>query len=77
MISSVVTHGSQCKVAPAALLELKAACDLFETAASYGGRAVKFLVSGVNTRLINELQALTIPKANCQTLTSESAEGVL
>ncbi|KAG7442877.1 uncharacterized protein BT62DRAFT_904567 [Guyanagaster necrorhizus] len=43
MISSVVIHGPTCKVAPAALLELKAACDLFDTAARYGGRAVKFL----------------------------------
>ncbi|KAK0469060.1 uncharacterized protein EV420DRAFT_1492278 [Desarmillaria tabescens] len=43
MISSVVIHGPTCKVAPAALLELKAACDLFDTAAKYGGRAVKFL----------------------------------
>lgn len=45
MISSVVTNGSKSKVAPAALLELKGACDLFEEAATYGGRAVKFLVS--------------------------------
>ena len=45
MISSVVTHSPKCKVAPAALLELKTACDLFEAAASHGGRAGKFLVS--------------------------------
>lgn len=45
MISSVVTHSPKCKVAPAALLELKTACDLFENAASHGGRARKFLVS--------------------------------
>ncbi|KAG2007078.1 fungal specific transcription factor domain-containing protein, variant 3 [Coprinopsis cinerea AmutBmut pab1-1] len=43
MIGSVVTHNPKCKVAPAALLELKTACDLFEHAASFGGRAVKFL----------------------------------
>ncbi|TEB32701.1 hypothetical protein FA13DRAFT_1662397 [Coprinellus micaceus] len=43
MISSVVTHSPKCKVAPAALLELKTACDLFEAAASHGGRAGKFL----------------------------------
>src|SRR3984957_1859608 len=45
MLSSVVTHSPLSKVAPAALLELRTACDLFEKAASYGGRAVKFLVS--------------------------------
>lgn len=44
MISSVVTVGSKCKVAPAALIELQAASELFEMAAKYGGRAVKFLV---------------------------------
>ncbi|KAJ2915729.1 hypothetical protein MD484_g4662, partial [Candolleomyces efflorescens] len=43
MVSSVITHSPKCKVAPAALLELKTACDLFEAAASHGGRAVKFL----------------------------------
>ncbi|TFK25407.1 hypothetical protein FA15DRAFT_668474 [Coprinopsis marcescibilis] len=43
MIGSVVTRNPKCKVAPAALLELKTACDLFENAASYGGRSVKFL----------------------------------
>ncbi|KAH6903168.1 hypothetical protein BKA70DRAFT_1301768 [Coprinopsis sp. MPI-PUGE-AT-0042] len=43
MIGSVVTHNPKCKVAPAALLELKTACDLFEQASSFGGRAVKFL----------------------------------
>lgn len=45
MISSVITHSPKCKVAPAALLELKTACDLFEAAATHGGRAGKFLVS--------------------------------
>jgi hypothetical protein len=44
MLSSVVTHSSSCKVAPAALLELRMACDLFEKAAAHGGRAKKFLV---------------------------------
>ncbi|KIY49731.1 hypothetical protein FISHEDRAFT_7362, partial [Fistulina hepatica ATCC 64428] len=43
MISSVVTHSPRSKVAPAALLELNAAVDLFEKAAAVGGRAVKFL----------------------------------
>jgi len=45
MISSVITHSPKCKVATAALIELRTACDLFEAAASYGGRAIKFLVS--------------------------------
>jgi hypothetical protein len=44
MLSSVVTHCPQSKVAPPALIELRRACQLFEQAASYGGRAVKFLV---------------------------------
>ncbi|RDB28185.1 putative transcriptional regulatory protein C1F7.11c [Hypsizygus marmoreus] len=43
MLASVVTHSSQSKVAPAALLELRTACDLFQQASTYGGRAVKFL----------------------------------
>ncbi|KAF8638366.1 hypothetical protein AX16_010513 [Volvariella volvacea WC 439] len=43
MLASVVTHASQSKVAPTALLELRTAVELFEKAASYGGRAVKFL----------------------------------
>ncbi|KAF9463262.1 fungal-specific transcription factor domain-containing protein [Collybia nuda] len=43
MLASVVTHSSQSKVAPAALLELRTACELFEKASSYGGRAGKFL----------------------------------
>ena len=45
MLASVVTNASRSKVAPAALSELKNACDLFEAASSYGGRAIKFLVS--------------------------------
>ena len=44
MLASVVTHSSKCKVAPAALLELNSACELFASAANHGGRAVKFLV---------------------------------
>ncbi|KIK07112.1 hypothetical protein K443DRAFT_2598 [Laccaria amethystina LaAM-08-1] len=43
MLASVVTHSSKCKVAPAALLELNSSCELFASAANYGGRAVKFL----------------------------------
>ncbi|KAH9474722.1 putative transcriptional regulatory protein C1F7.11c [Psilocybe cubensis] len=43
MLASVATHSSRSKIALAALLELKTACELFESAASYGGRAVKFL----------------------------------
>ncbi|PPQ92184.1 hypothetical protein CVT25_008958 [Psilocybe cyanescens] len=43
MLASVATHGSRSKIALAALLELRTACDLFEAASSYGGRAVKFL----------------------------------
>ncbi|KAF8233042.1 hypothetical protein L208DRAFT_1268931 [Tricholoma matsutake] len=42
MLASVVTHSSQSKVAPAALLELRTAYELFESAAPYGGRAMKF-----------------------------------
>jgi hypothetical protein len=44
-VASVATNASRSKVAPAALSELKNACDLFEAASSYGGRAIKFLVS--------------------------------
>ncbi|KAF8065271.1 fungal-specific transcription factor domain-containing protein [Lyophyllum atratum] len=43
MLASVVTHSSQSKVAPAALLELSMACELFQQASTYGGRAGKFL----------------------------------
>ncbi|KAG5643330.1 hypothetical protein DXG03_001180 [Asterophora parasitica] len=43
MLASVVTNGSQSKVAPAALVELRTACELFQQASVYGGRAVKFL----------------------------------
>ncbi|KAG6909735.1 hypothetical protein DXG01_015723 [Tephrocybe rancida] len=43
MLASVVTHSSQSKVAPAALIELGTACKLFEKASEYGGRASKFL----------------------------------
>ncbi|KAG6829977.1 hypothetical protein H0H92_002782 [Tricholoma furcatifolium] len=43
MLSSVVTHSSQSKVAPAALLELTAAHELFQQASSFGGRAARFL----------------------------------
>uniref|UniRef100_A0A0W0F0V7 Zn(2)-C6 fungal-type domain-containing protein n=1 Tax=Moniliophthora roreri TaxID=221103 RepID=A0A0W0F0V7_MONRR len=43
MLSSVVMNGPKSKVAPAALLEVISACDLFEKAADHGGRAVKFL----------------------------------
>ncbi|KDR77286.1 hypothetical protein GALMADRAFT_96046 [Galerina marginata CBS 339.88] len=43
MLASVATHSSRSKIAPAALLELRTACDLFENAAAYGGRAGKFL----------------------------------
>ena len=45
MLASVATHGPRSNVAPAALSELKNACDLFEGASAYGGRAIKFLVS--------------------------------
>ncbi|KAL1692923.1 fungal-specific transcription factor domain-containing protein [Schizophyllum commune] len=43
MLSSVVTHSPKTKVAHAALLELRGALELFESAASHGGRAQKFL----------------------------------
>ncbi|TFK52991.1 hypothetical protein OE88DRAFT_1656749 [Heliocybe sulcata] len=43
MLASVVTHGTKSKVAQAALMELRLARDLYERAAPYGGRAVKFL----------------------------------
>ncbi|KAL1748296.1 fungal-specific transcription factor domain-containing protein [Schizophyllum fasciatum] len=43
MLSSVVTHSPRTKVAHAALLELRGALELFESAASHGGRAQKFL----------------------------------
>src|ERR1700761_2752539 len=45
MLSSVVTHATQSKVARAALLELGKACELFEAAAQIcpGSRASKFV----------------------------------
>ncbi|KAJ3746408.1 hypothetical protein DFH05DRAFT_1394703 [Lentinula detonsa] len=62
MISSVVTHGSRSKVAPAALLELKSACELFEQAASHGGRAVKFLP--IVQRLLDKAQKVFYDTCN-------------
>ena len=47
MLAFVVTHTSQSKVVPAALLELRVVYELFESAAVYGGRAVKFIVGVV------------------------------
>ncbi|KAF8909644.1 hypothetical protein CPB84DRAFT_1765097 [Gymnopilus junonius] len=55
MLASVATHSSRSKIAPAALLELKNACDVFESAASYGGRAGKFLP--IMRRLQSKAQA--------------------
>ncbi|KAG5652402.1 hypothetical protein H0H81_005096 [Sphagnurus paluster] len=43
MLSSVVTHASQSKVASAAFFELTMACELFQQASDYGGRSRKFL----------------------------------
>ncbi|EIW53168.1 uncharacterized protein TRAVEDRAFT_39946 [Trametes versicolor FP-101664 SS1] len=43
MLGSVVTRGGTSKTAQAALSELRIACDLFEHAATHGGRARKFL----------------------------------
>ncbi|KAI0340282.1 hypothetical protein BDW22DRAFT_1360218 [Trametopsis cervina] len=43
MLGSVVTHGGSTKTAQAAFSELRLAYDLFDKAARYGGRAVKFL----------------------------------
>jgi hypothetical protein len=54
MLASVATHASRSKIAPAALLELKIACDLFEEASRFGGRAGKFLV-GANIYFAFEL----------------------
>ena len=50
MLASVATNGARSKVAPAALSELKNACDLFEAASPYGGRAIKFLVSLIRSK---------------------------
>ncbi|KAF9563813.1 hypothetical protein CPC08DRAFT_705725 [Agrocybe pediades] len=54
MLASVATHSSRSKIAPAALLELRMACELFESAATYGGRAGKFLP--ILRRLQNKAQ---------------------
>ncbi|KAE9406550.1 hypothetical protein BT96DRAFT_875520 [Gymnopus androsaceus JB14] len=62
MISSVVTHGPKSKVAPAALLELKSACELFEQAATHGGRAVKFLP--IVQRLLAKAQKIFFDTSN-------------
>ncbi|KAI0074277.1 hypothetical protein K474DRAFT_1601776 [Panus rudis PR-1116 ss-1] len=43
LLGSVVTHGGGTKTAQAALGELRLALELFDRAARYGGRAVKFL----------------------------------
>lgn len=47
LIASIVTRatgaGVKSKVTSAAMLQLKSACELFADAASYGGRAAKFL----------------------------------
>jgi len=56
MLASAATHVSkQCQVAHTAMVELDHACELFERAASYGGRAVKFLVSLYRLSLIENL----------------------
>ncbi|PPQ97295.1 hypothetical protein CVT26_006688 [Gymnopilus dilepis] len=55
MLASVATHSSRSKIAPAALLELRMACDLFESASSFGGRAGKFLP--IMRRLQSKAQA--------------------
>ena len=77
MLASVATHGPRCNVAPAALSELKNACDLFEGASTYGGRAIKFLVSVhfITKNLIRlELcDFFFFYKAYPQTLTRESS----
>ncbi|KAK7062843.1 deoxycytidyl transferase [Paramarasmius palmivorus] len=62
MLSSVVTHGSKSKAAPAALLEVKSACELFEKAAVHGGRAVKFLP--IIQRLQNKAQKVFYETCN-------------
>ena len=61
MLASVATNASRSKIAPAALLELKIACDLFEAASKYGGRAGKFLVGfcRLSDTLRNKLIAQT------------------
>jgi len=56
MLASAATHVSkQCQVAHTAMVELDRACELFERAANYGGRAVKFLVSISTACLLNQL----------------------
>lgn len=55
MLASVVTHGATTKTSQAALAELRLAKELFESAAGYGGRAVKFLVRGLPVGSINVL----------------------
>jgi hypothetical protein len=57
LIASMVTRASgrdhRSKNTFAALCQLQSACDLFENAAAYGGRAVKFLVIDIYTNLLN------------------------
>lgn len=52
MIASIVTRatgiGLKSKVTSAALIQLRSACELFENASAYGGRAMKFLVGKVD-----------------------------
>lgn len=45
VVINATGNGIKTKVTSAAMLQLRSACELFENAAAYGGRAVKFLVS--------------------------------
>lgn len=78
MLASVATHSSRSKIAPAALLELKNACDLFEAASPYGGRAGKFLVR-VSVFLFTQNDAharIFENSANFETSANEGSEGL-
>lgn len=72
MLASVATHGPRSNVAPAALSELRNACDLFEAASAYGGRAIKFMVSVQSYKNVIELEIIII-QAYPQTFTNESS----
>ena len=74
MLASVATHASRSKIAPAALLELKIACDLFEAASKYGGRAGKFLVRFC--LLLTRTKLIAQPSADIETSTDERTESL-
>lgn len=61
----IPVRAPQCKMAQAALVELRLAYELFDSAAAFGGRAVKMLVC---------LNFVTLDTNNIFTLTAHREE---